>query len=294
MKLDDQKVTHELRGWLERSVAPLLREGSLAAEVVAGDIVRELSGLSRVDREQNVIAPDQFTLSIHPHSALVLRGHMSEIHASLSKSLEHQLRDLGFTLRRRVHVTLATDPTISTGEATVIAWHSADPLNVTRELTPVADESSEDAPSGAFLMVEGSRHYGLVKSETSIGRLLENDIVLDDPHVSRRHARVVLEPPSYLVYDRNSTAGTYVNGTRASGHRLRPGDVITIAGIDLVYGESQTGPPSESKSYTPPPTSPPDAHRITPLDLKTIQIPTKSFSPLEDEDQGDSKNDGVQ
>lgn len=293
MKLDEQKIARKLASWLERSVLPLLREGSLTADNVANEMVRELSALSRVDREQNVIAPDQFTLTIHPHSALVLRGHMPEIHASLSKSLEHQLRDLGFTLRRRVHVTLATDPTVSGGEAMVIAWHSADPLKITKELTPVEDEPGREAPGGAFLMVDGRSHYELVKSETTIGRLLENDVVLDDPHISRRHARIVLEAPSYVIYDRNSTAGTFVNGTRVSGHRLRPGDVITIAGIDIVYGESQAGPPGEARSYTPPPASPPDSHRITPLDLKTIEIPTKSFSPLESKDEEESGDDGT-
>lgn len=287
MKLDEPRVARELQRWLEGSVVPLLREGSLAPEKVATELVRELSELSRVDKSQNVIAPDQFTLSIHPHSALVLRGHMSEIHASLSKSLEQRLRGLGFTLRRPVHVNLATDPTVSGGEAMVIAWHSADPLKVTRELTPVADEPKGDAPSGAFLMVDGRRHYELLKTETTIGRLLENDIVLDDPHVSRRHARVVLEASSFVLHDRKSTAGTFVNGTQAGSRRLRPGDVINIAGIDLVYGESPAGPPGETKSYTPPPASPHDAHRITPLDLKTVEIPTKSFAPHRPDDSGD-------
>lgn len=289
MRLDEARVSQALRSWLERTVVPLLREGSLEPDQVADEMMRELSALSRVDPDQNVIAPDQFTLTVHPQSALVLRGHMSDVHASLSRSFEHQLRDLGFSLRRRVHVTLATDPTMAGGDVKVIAWHSADPLKVTRELTQESEAPPGSALRGAFLMVEGRRHYQLIKDEITIGRLLENDIVLDDPHVSRRHSQVVREGNFFVVHDQGSTAGTLVNGTRTSGHQLRPGDVISIAGIDIVYGESHGGPPGDVQSYTPPPMPPHDAHKVTPLDLRTVEIPTRSFSPPdepEDEDQG--------
>lgn len=55
------------------------------------------------------------------------------------------------------------------------------------------------------------------QSEVSIGRLLGSDVLLDDPRLARRHARVVRRLPDYLLIDHQSTTGTYVNGRRITG-----------------------------------------------------------------------------
>jgi pSer/pThr/pTyr-binding forkhead associated (FHA) protein len=47
-----------------------------------------------------------------------------------------------------------------------------------------------------------------------IGREAGNEIVIEDPQVSRRHAQLTRQGTSYLVEDIGSTNGTYVNGKR--------------------------------------------------------------------------------
>ena len=69
--------------------------------------------------------------------------------------------------------------------------------------------------------------YMLDKPEMTIGRDLTNEIVINDPEVSRRHARVILQGQNYILEDLGSTNGTAVNGQRLAGpYLLQPGEVI--------------------------------------------------------------------
>jgi predicted component of type VI protein secretion system len=71
--------------------------------------------------------------------------------------------------------------------------------------------------------------YPLEKSEIFVGRDLSNDIVINDPEISRRHARLFMQGNSYVLEDLGSTNGTFVNGQRLMGPSiLRPGDSITF------------------------------------------------------------------
>lgn len=62
-----------------------------------------------------------------------------------------------------------------------------------------------------------------------IGRLADNELVLDEPKVSRHHATIVATRFGYLMTDLRSTNGTLVNGERLLGDRLlRDGDEIDV------------------------------------------------------------------
>ncbi len=62
-----------------------------------------------------------------------------------------------------------------------------------------------------------------------IGRGASNHIVLDDPRISRQHARLAPEKDGAVIYDLNSANGTIVNGVAVSKHKLQPDDIIRFA-----------------------------------------------------------------
>jgi hypothetical protein len=69
--------------------------------------------------------------------------------------------------------------------------------------------------------------FPLDKSEITIGRDSMNDIVINDAEVSRKHARLLLQPGGYMLEDLGSTNGTFIEGQRLLGpHSLRPGEMI--------------------------------------------------------------------
>lgn len=79
------------------------------------------------------------------------------------------------------------------------------------------------------------------KGSLTIGRDTSNNLVIDDPAVSRRHARLHYENNAYWVEDLGSLNGTYINGSRVSSKtRLSEQDEITISltSISLKSGVS--------------------------------------------------------
>jgi predicted component of type VI protein secretion system len=71
--------------------------------------------------------------------------------------------------------------------------------------------------------------FPLEKNEIFIGRDLTNDISINDPEVSRRHARIFLQGNNFVLEDLGSTNGTMVGGQRLMGpYPLRPGELIVF------------------------------------------------------------------
>jgi len=72
----------------------------------------------------------------------------------------------------------------------------------------------------------------------SIGRLPENDLVIENPAVSGRHARVYREGTHYVLEDLKSTNGTFVNDKPIARHTLRDGDVVLIGKHTVLFTPS--------------------------------------------------------
>ncbi len=79
--------------------------------------------------------------------------------------------------------------------------------------------------------------FPLIGSEILIGRMDSVDLVLEDPTVSRIHAKIVKEAGGHVIVDLESSTGTTVNGVDVSRHRLQPGDTIEIASARMEYRE---------------------------------------------------------
>jgi hypothetical protein len=85
-------------------------------------------------------------------------------------------------------------------------------------------------PSGA-----AGREMALDRPLMTIGRRADQDIVLNDPSVSRTHARLHITPDGVSIVDLDSTNGTLVNGhpVLASPVAIRPGDRIQVGSVFL-------------------------------------------------------------
>ncbi|MEW5701412.1 MAG: FHA domain-containing protein [Candidatus Zixiibacteriota bacterium] len=73
------------------------------------------------------------------------------------------------------------------------------------------------------------------KKRISIGRNSDNDVVLDNRGVSRRHATIEINPQDAVLIDNESLNGTFVNNRRVEEEILKDEDVITIGKYTLVF-----------------------------------------------------------
>lgn len=75
-------------------------------------------------------------------------------------------------------------------------------------------------------------------TEISIGRETDNLICIDNGLVSSHHAILNYVNGEWTIQDNNSTNGTFVNNSRITVRKLKPGDVIFIIGFKLIIGGS--------------------------------------------------------
>jgi hypothetical protein len=139
--------------------------------------------------------------------------------------------------------------------------------------------------SGSFRLIvrrgpQPNQIYELNKDVVTIGRDITNDITINDPEVSRHHARLTRQASGYVMEDLGSTNGTFVNGQRLSGARpLQPGETIGLGEtVTLAYEATAFAsamppapPPQPVSSYpqqppvpTPGYTAPPAAGSVPP------------------------------
>jgi hypothetical protein len=239
----------------------------VSTEAIASQMTNEISACARTDSRGQSYAPDQYTLSLNPQDFDDLRENAPTAQTELSEAILKALDATGYLYIRNPNVTLATDPTLPRQDVRVIAWHSSDPLQFSKEMNDEDVDKLSNPPPGAFFIIEGKRYFSLRRKIVKIGRRLDNHLILEDRHVSRSHARLEVVDGRYVIIDLDSTAGTRVNGRLTSRHTLRPGDIVSIAAVQLIYGEDPGGPPEDTSRYKPSPTADEDRDQVTPLNL---------------------------
>lgn len=195
--------------------------------------------------------PHKFALVIHPSTQdqwkkePLLVEELSRIFCLMVSELGIQCEDDAPIL------TIITDPLVEIDDLQIRVLKDAD-IGETQAMKNSADQVDESTPpKPAFLIVGGTKVFAIQTAVTNIGRRLDNHLVVDDPRVSRYHAQVRYVRGRFLIFDLNSTGGTYVNGQRASQSVLYPGDVISLAGLPIIFGQDDPPPNASNESTAP-------------------------------------------
>lgn len=98
-----------------------------------------------------------------------------------------------------------------------------------------------------FLLQE----FDLPRGATILGRSSDCHVTIEDPLVSRHHARIVLEGDRAVVYDLNSRNGVKVNGAAVKDPvELKDGDRLRIGTQELVFCRVEAAPAQASAKTT--------------------------------------------
>jgi phosphoserine phosphatase RsbU/P len=99
----------------------------------------------------------------------------------------------------------------------------------------------------------GRRIVPVAKGTFEIGRRETNDLRLAGSEVSRDHAEIANENDNYVLRDRNSRYGTYVNGEQVTERALAHGDRIRLGrsgGAEMIFLLADAAPPPEKSTTT--------------------------------------------
>ena len=200
----------------------------------------------------------RYAVRLNPADAQALLGERPRLAEALADELVTIARAASITLPAIPEVFILPDAALKLRHVAITAdaEGAADP-GFTQGMTPPTP-GEPVAPPAAFLILEGERTVPLTQPVVSIGRRLDNHIILDDSRISRAHAQLRLRFGRYVIYDLGSTGGTFVNDQRVQECVLRPGDVISLAGVSVIYGEEETELQTPNPKSQAPTLSTPD------------------------------------
>lgn len=270
MKIQLQKLEATIQDLVEHRLVELFPKG-MFAKVAIHELAAALHAQMNDDSGVN-IAPNVFTLIIHPDDYRHWQDPIVLDTVRESLLSVGQMTNIIFPTPPTISV--ATDLSLRPGDLKIIGSNKIDTIEPTNSI-PIneSEERSEiKIPDNAFLIIDGRKTFPLAEGVINIGRRLDNHLTIDDPRVSRTHAQLRSIDGRFVIFDLNSTGGTFVNGKRTDQTILYPGDVISLAGVNLVYGQDNPLPRLDLKDTGP---LIPD-----PLDRKTVVIKSTSENRL--------------
>ena len=229
--------------------------GNLLPTDVAGQLLRALEDNLHTDSTGRLIAPVVYRVRMNPADHQALMQNQPDLSELLADELVEVARQANLLLVQIPQVKLLADNSLNRHAIHITAQNAkhidtteVKPLNS----KPAAQTTIESL--NAALIVDGRQQIPLDKPVVNIGRHRDNDIILDNPKVSRHHAQVRQRSGGYMIFDLDSAGGTIVNGETVSQAMLDTGDIIELAGTSLLYVEEsqpRTPKPGATQPFSP-------------------------------------------
>jgi hypothetical protein len=238
-----------LAEWLVEGTFARLFAGRLSPLEVATRLARTMEDDQVLSPDGVPRAPTHYWVYLHPDDCDALAVEQPALEIELAHYVSELAVQAGLALAGVPVVHVLAGEGIAPHQVRVEArWIPEEPATVgsTREMKAGGETPEGDAviapPGRPFLILEGRRHVSLIQPVVSIGRTLDNDIILEDSRVSRHHAQLRRRYGRYVLYDLGSFRGTQINGYPVEECVLHSGDVISLAGVQIIYGEDPPTP----------------------------------------------------
>jgi predicted component of type VI protein secretion system len=252
---------------MEGSFARLFRSPIQPAEI-AKRLEREMEARPTISVGRTYV-PNHYTVTLNPDDFAEFEPFRHSLEHNLAEFISDLAAERGYSLVARPKVTLQAGldtpkrgieiearlsdaPASSVANTTRVGPRSnpvtadEEPIERTHAMPKIDRNSVPDAPNRqavapppAYLKPTvgdlAGREFPIVKTLLSIGRGLDNDLVIDDPRVSRHHSQITFRHSHYLLRDLRSTNGTFVNGQPVEAVVLASGDVVSIGGFEMLF-----------------------------------------------------------
>ena len=199
------------------------RRGSIRPIELGRRLVREMDDNRSVDVKGRRIVPNDFTVLLSPADHASFSDIEDALTTELGEAAREYAREESYHFMGPVLVKLMVDNNLKPGR-----------FGISSQLKQAAGGLG----AGSLVLPSGQR-VALGEHVTTVGRLPESTISINDTNVSRNHAEIRTGSAAYVAVDLGSTNGTMVNGVRIVGEqRLNDGDIISFGSTHVRFEAS--------------------------------------------------------
>lgn len=221
---------------MEGSIGRLFRSPIQPAEI--GRKLERAMVANQVVSVDATLVPNDYRVSMHQEDMVLFADYVTALCRQMETWLTELAAERKFTLvdrirvqitgtdsvpRRAIHVTAAIADRPNFKQPEQDAIQRTEVYRVIRETTGVPPLRVRFL-SGPLVGTEVT----IRKATTTVGRALDNDIVVESGDVSRHHAKFDYANAQLRVTDLGSTNGTRVNGKAVRTHTIALGDEVTF------------------------------------------------------------------
>ncbi len=245
-------ILSRVESFLERFLeAPAGRLGASIQPVSLAKRIERAMDTNKTYGDVGVIVPNFYDLHLHPSDYAAFASYAGSLEDDLAHGVLARARHERYTLVARPRVRIISDDSTRRGEIRVAANVVDERGDRLRDAAPIPASSDTmvfERPSGADAPESARRAYLLVSTRGTrpvqfdlggpligLGRASDNDVIVDDPMVSRHHCQLKLQHGAYSFADLGSRNGSTVNGQPVSEIALGPGDVIRIGDTEIEF-----------------------------------------------------------
>jgi hypothetical protein len=185
-------------------------------------LVREMDINRSIGVRGTPMVPNSFLISVSQQDYDRFREIGDSLPRELAEAAREHARDENYTFLGPVHVELVADERRRPGDFAIASKF----------------QQGEGGVGAGSLVLPNNERFVLGPQVTTLGRLPDCDITLNDSNVSRRHAEIRPMGEGFVLIDLGSTNGSKVNGVRVVQHELADGDELTFGSIRLFFAAS--------------------------------------------------------
>ncbi len=250
----EQRIEHLVEGSFARLFDNRLQPREVAVKL-AHAVEDNAQPATPESANEQWLAPGLFVITFNPDDLAALLHLQPNLAGLLAETVVDLANRAELRLDSMPIMHLQSSAEVAPRDIQITARVDGDQSRSTQMLLSVPEQAPrvETKPHNPQLILNGTVYIPLERPVINIGRKRDNHVVIEDGRVSRSHAQMRLRFGRYVLYDLGSSGGTYVNTHRITESILRPGDVISLAGVTLVYieDESPAKLPSDTQVRAP-------------------------------------------
>jgi hypothetical protein len=238
-----------LQSLIEQGTTRIVPKGGYQNQI-SSKLIAAMQSSIKLDEAGRPIAADTYILVVDQETAQLLAEDPSIIEELLQILIEAGAKS-EVSYQALPKIKISAESTMEPGRFEILSHYGIQEIAETSTLA-IDPNDGMPVPEYAFLIISGGQVHPITEQVVNLGRRPDNHIVIDDPRVSRTHAQIRAINGRYVIFDLDSTGGMFVNNVCVNQSTLFPGDVISLAGVDLVYGQDAAYLSNGDSSSTQP------------------------------------------